>query len=120
MSTRCGQRYKPTHIEMSSEGQPTETSGSTSEMDSLRAMMQMLIEDRQKREAEIAEERQMQKEAMAEERRVREAQYNEERSLLMEQMGRLQKMVESKAAPPPGHGETTDGRPTLKLNRLHI
>ena len=102
---------------MSSEGQPTETSGSTSEMDSLRAMMQMLIEDRQKREAEIAEERQMQKEAMAEERRVREAQYNEERSLLMEQMGRLQKMVESKAAPPPG--ETTDGRPTLKLNRLH-
>ena len=56
---------------MLSEKQPTETSGSTSEMDSLRAMMQMLIEDRQKREAEIAEERQMQKETMAEERRVR-------------------------------------------------
>ena len=67
--------------------------------------MQMMIEDRQKREAEIAEER-----------CVREAQYNEERSLLMEQMGRLQKMVESKAAPPPG--EIADGRSTLRLSCL--
>ena len=117
MSTRSGLRYKPTHTEMSSEEQSTETSGPKSEMDSLRTMMQMLIEDWHKHEAEIAEERRMQQEAIAEERRVREAQYNVERSQFMEQMDRLQKMVESSAAPPPS--ETTDGRPTLKLNRLH-
>ena len=69
---------------MSSEEQPTETSGPQSEMESPSAMMQMIIEDRQKREAEIARERHMQKEVIAEERCLQKEAMAEERHMCYE------------------------------------
>ncbi|XP_064393611.1 uncharacterized protein LOC135341067 [Halichondria panicea] len=130
MTTRSGRLYKMS----SNEG---------TDLTSLREMMQLMLEDRRKRDEEIAQERQRREDELAAEREQREEQrraeselreeqrrqreeelardrqmweeqFAEEHHQLKEQMALLQRLVIDKTARPP----TGESRPSLKLSRL--
>ena len=80
MTTRSGQSFKP---KGTSKSEMTEPSGAEAEMVRVSDMMKLLLEDRKKREEEIAEERRRREEEMAAERRQQQ-----------EQIERLMRLVE--------------------------
>ena len=80
------------------------------------SITEMMRQDRQKREAELAEDRRRCEEEITEERR-RQRQENDERMQEMRnQVAMLQRLVTERSTPTAR--EPSDGRPTLKLTRL--
>ena len=100
MTTRSGQSFKPKE---NSKSEMTETSAAEAEMVRVSDMMKLLLEDRKKREEEIAEERRRREEEMAAERRQQQ-----------EQIERLVRLVEESHT---REGGRTSGE-KLKLSKL--
>ena len=102
--TRSGRPYRVDE-EMSED----ETAGA-----GLAGMMQLLIEDRRKREQEVADDRLRREQELADERRKREEEFAAERALMKEQLEALRRLVER----PESLRTASEVKDTLKLAKL--
>ena len=102
--TRSGRPYRVDE-EMSED----ETAGA-----GLAGMMQLLIEDRRKREQEVADDRLRREQELADERRKREEEFAAERALMKEQLEALRRLVERPESP----RTASEVKDTLKLAKL--
>ena len=80
----------------------------------LAGMMQLLIEDRRKREQEVADDRLRREQELADERRKREEEFVAERALMKEQLEALRRLVERPESP----RTASEVKDTLKLAKL--
>ena len=110
MTTRSGHCYKvmddnPQRTQEASEASSTPSNAANSDLPDLARMMQVMLEDRRLREAEIAEDR-----------RRREIENEERMRGMREQIDALQRLITDRGAASTTHRNSSDEG--VKLNRL--
>ena len=114
MTTRSGASYQVNMSETRETGDHTEATA----MDSAQ-LIKVLMEERQRREQEVAEERRRREQEVAEERCQREREVEQQRKQVQEQMDLLMKLVrdQSENRPITGSELVTAGR-EVKFSKL--